>query len=511
MLHHDGQLRALITLAIGSYRLPGIFETVAVKTVMHGNPVEGFEPGKFGELVNEPGRKKDLRSRAVRPVRTYEIKRLAGRNDVGYPRPADLDGFIAGEFLQRFAKEIRRGPPLSSEQAMDGVGAQIALAALIAEQRPPVAPSQDERGAEASRPAADNENIELHQKPFRCQGIWIARLCLEPLTAVRTLAVGKRIMPRAKTAAQWTELTLEERRERRRLRREKQREDNVKRAAKMHAARLKSETSIAKPVAEHKQAVFVGCSGWRYWKWRDSFYEGVPQNDWFGHYLKRFDTVEINASFYSWPTVAGVQSWRRQPGRKKFVYTVKVCELITHIKKFKGTKTLVKDFGMIADILGDRMGCFLFQLPPSYRYTKTRLNDIVSQLDPARRNVVEFRHVSWWNEEVYSAFRKAGIIFCSCSGPRLPDELVRTADEVYVRLHGPKRWYRHDYSKEELAIWADRIKASGATRAWVYFNNDNDAHAPKNATTLRRMLGRSLPGVKPAVGTLPISQTFSEV
>ena len=71
------------------------------------------------------------------------------------------------------------------------------------------------------------------------------------------------------------------------------------------------------------------------------------------------------------------------------------------------------------------------------------------------------------------AFRKAGIIFCSCSGPRLPDELIRTADEVYIRLHGPKRWYRHDYSKGELAIWADRIKASGAKRAWIYFNNDN--------------------------------------
>ena len=214
--------------------------------------------------------------------------------------------------------------------------------------------------------------------------------------------------------------------------------DNIHRAAKMHAARLKSETDSPKSPPQLKQSIYVGCSGWRYWKWRDSFYEGVPQNDWFEHYLKRFDTVEINASFYSWPTVAGVQAWRRQPGRKKFVYTVKVCELITHIKKFKGTKTLVKDFGMIADILGDRMGCFLFQLPPSYRYTKTRLNDIVSQLDPARRNVVEFRHASWWNEEVYSAFRKAGIIFCSCSGPRLPDELIRTADEVYVRLHGPK-------------------------------------------------------------------------
>jgi uncharacterized protein YecE (DUF72 family) len=284
------------------------------------------------------------------------------------------------------------------------------------------------------------------------------------------------------------ELTPEELRERRRLRREKQREDNIKRAAKMHAARLKTKTDRPKDSPRHRQFVHVGCSGWRYWKWRDSFYADVPQTEWFNHYLTRFDTVEINASFYSWPTVAGVQSWRRQPGRKKFIYTVKVSELITHVKRFKATKTLIRDFGMIADILGDRMGCFLFQMPPSYRYTKTRLNDIVSQLDPERRNVVEFRHASWWNEEVYEAFRIAGIIFCSCSAPRLPDELVRTSDELYIRLHGPKRWYRHDYSKSELEIWAKRIKASGAKRAWVYFNNDNDAHAPKNATTFRRML-----------------------
>jgi len=284
------------------------------------------------------------------------------------------------------------------------------------------------------------------------------------------------------------ELTPEELRERRRLRREKQREDNIKRAAKMHAARLKTKTDRPKDPPRHRQFVHVGCSGWRYWKWRDSFYADVPQTEWFNHYLTRFDTVEINASFYSWPTVAGVQSWRRQPGRKKFIYTVKVSELITHVKRFKATKTLIRDFGMIADILGDRMGCFLFQMPPSYRYTKTCLNDIVCQLDPERRNVVEFRHASWWNEEVYEAFRIAGIIFCSCSAPRLPDELVRTSDELYIRLDGPKRWYRHDYSKSELEIWAKRIKASGAKRAWVYFNNDNDAHAPKNATTFRRML-----------------------
>ncbi|WP_247339513.1 MULTISPECIES: DUF72 domain-containing protein [unclassified Bradyrhizobium] len=300
-------------------------------------------------------------------------------------------------------------------------------------------------------------------------------------------------MPRPAAAPVIKELTPEERRERRQVRREKQRENNIARAAKMHQSRLKMESEGLKSAPSLKKTVFVGCSGWRYWKWRDSFYAEVPQPDWFEHYASAFDTVEINASFYSWPTVANVQAWRRQAGGQDIVYTVKVCEFITHVKKFKGTKTLIRDFGIIADILGERMGCFLFQLPPSFRYTKARLNSIVSQLDPARRNAVEFRHKSWWNEDVYGAFRKAGIIFCSCSGPRLPDELVRTADEVYVRLHGPERWYQHNYSDEELLKWASRIKSSAAKRAWIYFNNDYDAHAPQNARTLHRMLSPSRP------------------
>jgi uncharacterized protein YecE (DUF72 family) len=301
-------------------------------------------------------------------------------------------------------------------------------------------------------------------------------------------------MARTVTASDRRERTLEERRDWRRLRREKQRENNIGRAAKMHKVRLKMKAEGRKTSPRLNKSVYIGCSGWRYWKWRDSFYADVPQPEWFGHYLSAFETVEINASFYSWPTVANVQAWRRQLGEKQFVYTVKVCELITHVKKFKGKKTLIRDFGIIADILGERMGCFLFQLPPSYRFSKTRLNAILTQLDPVRRNAVEFRHKSWWNDEVYAAFQKAGIIFCSCSGPRLPDVLIRTADEVYVRLHGPERWYRHNYSYEELRKWAERIKASGATRAWVYFNNDYAANAPRNAQSLHRLFsGRPLP------------------
>ncbi|MGO4677401.1 DUF72 domain-containing protein [Bosea sp. 2YAB26] len=285
----------------------------------------------------------------------------------------------------------------------------------------------------------------------------------------------------------------EERRERRRLRREKQRTENIGRAEKMRAARLAGTVAESGNSSCLEASVYVGCSGWFYWKWGGQFYPAqMPTGEWFSHYAKQFDTVEINASFYSWPTVANVRSWLRQPGDRNFIYTVKVCELITHIKRFEGTKTLVKDFGAIADILGPRMGCLLFQLPPSYKFTKVRLTRILSQLDPARRNVVEFRHASWWNETVYAAFRETGTIFCSCSGPRLPDDLVRTADEVYLRLHGPERWYRHDYSDDELKIWADKIHASGANRAWIYFNNDYEGFAPKNALAMRRLLENRL-------------------
>jgi uncharacterized protein YecE (DUF72 family) len=113
---------------------------------------------------------------------------------------------------------------------------------------------------------------------------------------------------------------------------------------------------------------------------------------------------------------------------------------------------------------------------------------VLSALDHSRPNVVEFRHRSWWNERVYAAFRDTGTVFCSCSGPRLPDDLVKTAADVYVRFHGTKQWYRHDYSKEELAVWAERIHASGARRVWAYFNNDRDGYAIKNARELLRQI-----------------------
>jgi uncharacterized protein YecE (DUF72 family) len=289
-------------------------------------------------------------------------------------------------------------------------------------------------------------------------------------------------------------LTPEERRLRKMERRAKQRLANTARAKKMHELRLLSEkystaVTTKKPMPPNEMQHFVGCSGWFYWHLRDTFYKSLSTKDWFAKYASHFKTVEINASFYSWPTEANIQGWIRQAGRKKFIYTVKVSELITHIKRFKGTKTLIRDFSHIADLLGPRMGCFLFQLPPSFKYTPARLKTILEQLDPRLRNVVEFRHASWWNDDVYKAFHKAGAIFCSCSGPRLPDQLVKTSDDIYIRFHGVKRWYRHDYTKAELSEWVHRIDKSGAKRVWIYFNNDNEGYAVKNALQMRKLLG----------------------
>jgi uncharacterized protein YecE (DUF72 family) len=279
-------------------------------------------------------------------------------------------------------------------------------------------------------------------------------------------------------------------RARKQERREKQRQANAGRALKMREARLVSELPL------HHQpeppALNIGCSGWFYWDWRGTFYPStLPTKDWFAFYRQNFPTVELNAPFYSWPTINTVKAWKRDAGTSDFIYTVKVCELITHVKRFRSTQTLIKDFGYIADLLGPQMGCFLFQLPPSFQYTPARLKNILAQLEPSRRNVVEFRHRSWWNAKVYGAFKKAGVIFCSCSAPKLPDELVVTTDEVYVRFHGPTKWYRHDYPPEALAVWANRIRDSGCKRVWAYFNNDYEAHAIKNARELTRQLTRT--------------------
>jgi uncharacterized protein YecE (DUF72 family) len=197
--------------------------------------------------------------------------------------------------------------------------------------------------------------------------------------------------------------------------------------------------------------------------------------------------VELYAPFHKWPKIATVKGWRRN-APSEFRYSVKVNQLITHEKRLKRTDRLIKDFYGIAETLGSHMGCFLFQFPPSYRYKPSRLKSLIRQISPQHRNAIEFRHKSWWRQSVFRQFSKAGLIFCSIDGPRLPNELIKTSDVLYLGFHGRRRWYRHDYSHEELANWADKIWKSGAREAWIYFNNDREGFAIKNAREMMRLL-----------------------
>lgn len=163
-------------------------------------------------------------------------------------------------------------------------------------------------------------------------------------------------------------------RTRRAERPQKQREANVERAAKMHQVRMAAPRPNDLSDDQVTGRIHIGCSGWYYWHWKGKFHPAeVPSSQYFSIYQSSFKTVELNAPFYAWPTIGAVKTWIRQ-ANSDFVYTIKVCELITHIKRFDETKMLVEDFGYVVDLLGRQMGCLLFQLPPSVRYTPEMLH-----------------------------------------------------------------------------------------------------------------------------------------
>jgi uncharacterized protein YecE (DUF72 family) len=231
----------------------------------------------------------------------------------------------------------------------------------------------------------------------------------------------------------------------------------------------------------------VATSGWYYREWKGAFYpDDLPSHRWFKYYTEQFSTVELNAPFYRWPKPATVKNWKRN-APENFRYSVKVNRIITHEKCFRGTQDLIREFYQIAGVLGPKMGCFLFQLPPNFAFTAARLEMILAQLDPMHRNVLEFRHASWWTPEVFAALKKHKIIFCSVSAPKLPNDLIVTADIIYVRFHGPTRWFYDPYSEQELAAWAQKISASDAKEAFVYFNNTADGSAIANARSLGKL------------------------
>lgn len=231
----------------------------------------------------------------------------------------------------------------------------------------------------------------------------------------------------------------------------------------------------------------IGCSGFYYRHWQGPWYPpNLPASRWFPFYAAHFDTLEINASFYRFPSPSAVARWRNQAPHG-FTYSIKAPRLITHQKRLAGCEALLDDFYTVIAGLGAHLGCVLFQLPPTLHYSDENLQRILAAMRPDFCNIVEFRHAGWWREAVFAALRAQHIGFCTVAAPDLPDDVVITAPDAYLRLHGDP-WYAGDYGEAALAAWAARLRAIDAERAWIYFNNDAQAFAPQNATTLRRLL-----------------------
>jgi uncharacterized protein YecE (DUF72 family) len=238
--------------------------------------------------------------------------------------------------------------------------------------------------------------------------------------------------------------------------------------------------------------VHVGTSGWSYDHWDGVLYPpGTPSRDRLAHYVRRFGTVELNASFYRWPRTATFASWRRRlpPG---FQLSVKAPRGLTHAKRLYAPETWVGRLTECWHELGDRRAVLLVQLPPTQARDDARLDFFLGLLPDWVRVAVEFRHPSWHDEAVYDLLERHGAAYCVMSGAGLPCVLRATAPFVYVRLHGPDdaHLYAGSYPDADLRWWADRIGewARDGRDVYAYFNNDGHGHAVRNAQTLRALI-----------------------
>ena len=231
---------------------------------------------------------------------------------------------------------------------------------------------------------------------------------------------------------------------------------------------------------------WIGCSGFYYNHWRNIFYpDDLPKTKWFDYYKERFNTLELNVTFYRFPQLSVFENWYQKSPRK-FSFSVKAPRLITHYKQFNDTAEMMAGYyATIKEGLQDKLGSVLFQLPPRAAYTPERLEKILDTLDNSFNNVLEFRHPSWWNEEVYRILGKNKITFCGLSHPSLPDEVIQNTPVVYYRFHGTPELDKSPYDHIFLEKVSKEIEENKKVKqAFLYFNNDIDGSAIKNAREL---------------------------
>ncbi len=235
--------------------------------------------------------------------------------------------------------------------------------------------------------------------------------------------------------------------------------------------------------------ICIGTSGWSYQHWEGVLYpHQLPPRSRLDYYIQQYQTVEVNSTYYRWPQDAAFTNWQHRlpPG---FLMTVKAPRGLTHSQRLYSPENWLARIGKGLECLGDRQSILLVQLPPQFGCDLPRLTYFLKQLPSWIRVAIEFRHPSWHIEEVFSLLERFGVAYCVMSGANLPCILRATAPFVYVRLHGPDphALYGGSYSDEDLSWWASRLGEweSQGHSAFVYFNNDGDGNAVRNASKLK--------------------------
>lgn len=233
---------------------------------------------------------------------------------------------------------------------------------------------------------------------------------------------------------------------------------------------------------------YIGCSGFHYKDWKDVFYpKGLPQRKWFEFYCSRFDTLELNVTFYRFPQLKMLENWYDN-SPPHFVFAAKAPRLITHFKRFRDCDALLSDFyRTTVDGLGSKLGAVLFQLPATIGYEPELLDGIVKSLSRNVTNVIEFRHPSWWTDEVFRKLKRARVVFSGISHPQLPDNAVINGSTVYYRFHGAPRLYYSSYASRYLKSVVEPYLQDGKLKkAFIFFNNTATPAAIKNAECLKK-------------------------
>lgn len=236
----------------------------------------------------------------------------------------------------------------------------------------------------------------------------------------------------------------------------------------------------------------IGTSGWDYAHWSGVFYpEHLPEHEYLSFYARHFETVEINRSFYRLPTRENFASWAKQvEDSPQFCFAAKGSRYITHMKKLKDPREPIERLYSAASGLGMHLGPFLFQLPPNWKANPSRLRSFVAELSATQRTAFEFRHPSWFCAEVDSILSTAGCTSVYGVGGEHPTPVAANliGDFRYVRFHSGSHGV--GLTDAELEPWANRLANDwDAERdAYVYFNNDPDGNAIRNAQRLIEML-----------------------